>query len=301
MARQQPNNDVDELFDVRNNFYIHNFQQCINEAQRIKVSSPELELEKDVFMYRAYIAQRKFRIVLDEINDSSQEELQPLKLLAEYFAYPQRRKEIVAKIDEQAEVQPKTYNFMIVAATIYYHEDNLESALRVIYKADNLECSALSVQIYLKMDRVDLAAKEVKTMQERDDDATLTQLALAWVNLATGNDKYQEAFYIFQEMIDKYSSTTMLLNGKATSLLLQQKYDDAESVLQESLEKDSNNPDTLINMIVLSQHMGKSQEANRYLTQLKDAHTEHPFVKDYLQKEIEFDQLAAKYAEMITS
>lgn len=159
-------------------------------------------MERDVFLYRAYIAQRKFRIVLDEIKDSSAEELLPLKLLAEYFAHPDHRDKILSEIDQTTiSAKPKSHNFKIVAATIYYHENNLESALRVLHKADNLECSALSVQIYLKMDRLDLATKEVKIMQEKDDDATLTQLALAWVNLATGREKYQEAYYIFQVFI----------------------------------------------------------------------------------------------------
>jgi len=44
------------------------------------------------------------------------------------------------------------------------------------------------VQLYLRMDRLDLAQKELKTMKGLDEDNTLSMLATAWVHLATVNE-----------------------------------------------------------------------------------------------------------------
>jgi len=290
---------VDELFDVRNAYFTGNFQTCINEGQKLKLSDPSVILERDVFMYRSYLALKKYRVVLEEVSSSSPELIQPLKTLATFLSNRDKRDAVVAELDNQmsGSFDGSNYVLLVVAATIYLHVGQPESALRVLHSSDNLECGALKVQALLAMYRADLAKKELKSMIEKDEDATLTQLAQAWTNLYLGGEKIQEAYYIYQDMIDKLGSTALLLNGQATIFLAQGKFNEAESALQEALEKDPNNPNTLVNLIVLSHHTGKQPEvSSRYLSQLKDMDPDHPFVVSLNQKEADFDRMCEQYA-----
>jgi len=296
---------VDELFEIRTAFYLGNYNQCVYESNKLKPSA-EKRLERDVFMYRAYMAQRKYGVVLDEIRSDAPRELLAVRHLTEYLAAPKERKEaLVAAADKALTSAVDDVIGPLMAANIHFFDGNHEAALRCLNSSgakEALESMALTVQILLSIDRVDLAKKELKKMQDSDDDAILTQLALAWFNLAVGGEKLQDAFYIFQEMSDKHGATPLLLNGQAAALIAQGKLEEAEPILQDALDKDPNHVETLINMVVLSQGLGKAPEAtSRFMSQLKDSHTDHPFVRNYLAKESEFDRLARNYAPSVTA
>ncbi|XP_040579257.1 coatomer subunit epsilon [Lepeophtheirus salmonis] len=290
--------EVDELVDVKNAFYIGNFANTVKEAQKLKVSDPDVSVEKDAFMYRGYIAMRKFGVIRNEIDEDSHQNLRPLLTLSKYSENKNSCKEEILSEVEKSNIEGPIS--ALVSASIYTHEGLYENALRVLHSYsgnDNLEIAALKLQILLKMDRLDLAKKELKVIQDIDDDATLTQLAQAWVNMAIGGEKIQEAYYIYQELIEKFGSTPILLNGQAASFLAQEKFEEAEAALQEALDKDSDNPDTLINLMVLSQQTGKPIEVyNRYMTQLKDHDPHHSFIKDCHDRENDFNRLMAQYA-----
>jgi len=298
---------VDELFDVKLAFYIGAFQQCIKNCQTARLSDPALAVEKDAFMYRAYLAQRKFAVILDEIKPSAPRSLQHLRTLATYLqASPsEARENAVKKIEEElsgggarGEEGDLLY---VVAATIYMHEKNYDGALRALNTCEsgNLEILAMQIQAYLVLDRVDFAKKALKQMQEIDDDSVLTQLAQAWCNIAMGGEKTKDAYFAFQELADKSKSTPLLLNGQVCAFLAQGMLVEAEAALNEAMDIDSNNYDTLVNQVVFNQLSGK--DASRHVTQLKAEKQDTNFVAEYKQKEADFERLCQNYKASCTA
>ncbi|CAI6363847.1 unnamed protein product [Macrosiphum euphorbiae] len=297
IVKQAESYEANELFDIKNSYYIGNYQQCINDAQKEPPNYGNLRLQRDIFMYRAYLAQKKYGIVLAEIKTNSPAELKPFKLLAEYLQTPGNRNSILKTLEQELEnMYEINHSLVIVATTIYNHEHNYESALRVLKNDDTLEGVTLSLIIYLRMNRVDLASKEFKKLKEKDEDATLTQMAQAWLNLALGGDKLQEAYYIFQELTDKYGVTALLLNSQSVCYIGQCEYKKAEITLQDALEKDSNDIDSLVNSLFISVHMKVSADVTkRQLNMLRDAYPNSDFIETYNKKEAEFDSLSQAY------
>ena len=68
-----------------------------------------------------------------------------------------------------------------------------------------------------------------------------------------GGEKLQEAYYILQELAEKFGHTVQLLNALAVYHMLAGKYDEAQRLLNEALGKSANDPDTLFFMFYYQQ------------------------------------------------
>ncbi|XP_017095622.2 coatomer subunit epsilon [Drosophila bipectinata] len=295
MSRQQNEEDTNSaLFDARNEYYIGNYMGSINFVLPDQsTAGPELLS----YMYLSYLAIDSGRIVASDIKENNTTPLQALRLVHEAIEQPSRTEELLEKLtDKVAGDEDETNIWHIATAIVYCRDGQFENALKILHGSTNLESMALSVQCLLRLQRVDLAKQLVTKMQEISDDATLTQLAQGWVALAQGTEQMQDAFHIYQEFCEKFKPTPALLNGQAVVHLGLERYEEADSVLRESLLKKHNDYDTLINLMVLAHLTGKPSEAiTRNLEQLRQFYPKSDFVTDLDKKSAEFDRLCLQY------
>ncbi|KAH6581901.1 hypothetical protein BASA61_008789 [Batrachochytrium salamandrivorans] len=301
-------NEVDEVLALKNQFYLGAFQTVINEATN-PATTPRTDagkLDRRVLLHRAYICHGRFNLVLSELAENETAvELRAVRLLAQYLSSPhgqQQQQAVVADAMAMAKSLPFNTSpvVYVLLGTVFSHESLTEDALRLLVCAPkHLECVALAVQIYLKMDRVDLAKKELASFRTWADDATLAQLIESWVNIFSGGpEKYQEAFYIFEELSSTGTITSKLLTSKAVALIQARKFEDADAVLLEALNKNPNDPDTLANMIVTATALQKPANVlHQFMSQLKDVAPQHPLVQEQALKESLFDRSALRFAQ----
>ena len=292
MSRQD--SAPDELFDLKAFFFTGNYQACIDEGQKVRVVGDKAT-ERDLFVFRSYIAQSKFRVVLDAIKPSADASLKAIKMYSEFMAAnPERKGTIITQLEEMLQKDASNDTLVLVTASALFTAGNHEAALRCLHQSNDLECLNLSVKILLSINRVDLAAKEQKKMCEMDEDSILTQLATAWLNVARGGPKVQDAYHIFQDLQERFQSTPFLLNSVAVCHLSQGRLEEAMECVKEAYDKDNSNVETLVNYVTVLSLSGKNEMAKRYVSQLHESHPQHPIVLDWVTKESEFDMLSSQ-------
>jgi len=238
------------------------------------------------------VAQGNFNVVLDEVaSDVASTALRAVRILAQYLSVSGDKDEALASLQDLLKdaVAAKNPTLQIVASCIYEHVGDYEEALRQANGCRSLEGRAAMVQLYLRIDRPENAEKELRSMQQMDEDASLTQLSAARLALYSGGSKHvKDAMNIYDELIDKFGVSPTLLEGLAVCYMHSNQWDEAERVLKDALEKDPNNTTVLVNLATCSARLGKQSASNRYLSQIK-AGNKNYWAEDLAKAESAFD------------
>lgn len=183
----------------------------------------------------------------------------------------------------------------LYAAQVFLKAGMKKEALQAVFNGSSLEQVGLAALIYLQLDRIDLAQKQLKKMQQQDEDSVLTQLVQVYVALAQGSSKAKEALHLLQQLSEQYGGSILLLNLGAVACLQAGQYAQAESRLEQARQEFNagNDADTLVNLIVAYQYQQKSTV--ELLSQLKQYHPNHFLVKGLEMVEGAFERESLKY------
>lgn len=130
------------LFSIRNAFALGNYQTVINEVSSTRaLSSPAAKLEAQTYLYRSYVAQGKYNLVINDIDDASAEApLKAVRLLAVYLRAKQKKEtdvcrtaieQLLALLEQGANrVDPLV---QVIVATALVNDGNYEEALKVLH------------------------------------------------------------------------------------------------------------------------------------------------------------------------
>jgi len=278
-------------------FLLGNYQAAINVGNSLKCNNDEEYLARDIIVYRAHVELGDYGLVMDEIGRDAPLSLLAVKVLAAYMQSESNHERVFSTLQSWIDNGDtlKNTNLQIISGIIYFLAQKYEECLRVLHDTPSLEGRALLVQLYLTINRIDFALKELKFMQTQKDDAIATQLASAWIYLQD-KSKYEEAAEIFKDLINKYNPSVLLLNGLAVATMCLGNFEKSEKILLDALEKDNKSVVTRINLIVVSQHLDKPvDKIKREITQLVSVVPQHPWVINLNKASDDFENAQSKF------
>ena len=171
----------------------------------------------------------------------------------------------------------------------------LKEAMQCVHQGTTLEHQACCLQVYLKLDRLDLAQEQLRSMKQRDEDSILTQLCGVYVALATGSSAASDALHTLGQLSEQYGPSILLMNLTACAQLQAGQYAAAEQTLEQSRTElgATQDVDTMVNLLVAYQYQQKPTDA--LVQTLKQQFPNHFLSKGLQMVEGAFQRESTKY------
>lgn len=182
----------------------------------------------------------------------------------------------------------------LIAAGVFLQAGMKKEALACVHNGSTLEQVALCAQIYILLDRLDLAKQSLQRMRKMDEDSMLTQMASVHIALATGSSMSAEAVHTLNQLSEQYGPSPMLLNLMACAYMQGGKYAEAEGKLEQARsEFGASDADTLVNTIVALQYQQKP--VGEFVMALKQQYPNHFLSQGLDTVQGAFDRESVKY------
>jgi coatomer protein complex subunit epsilon len=109
-----------------------------------------------------------------------------------------------------------------------------------------------------------------------------------------GGDKYQSAYYVFEELAQAPSTQSIQnLVSQALAELHLGRLPEAEAALQQAMQLDPESEDVFANLVVLHTILGK--DTKEQLDTLRRINPSHPLLGGLEEKKQEFEKALEKY------
>ncbi|KAJ6581525.1 coatomer epsilon subunit-domain-containing protein [Mycena capillaripes] len=298
--------DSSELYHVKQQFFLGAYKS-LTSLPLPASSSPDY-IPTLVYKARAHIALNDPAAVASLVPaDSENVAVKAVSALARYVsavetaqqeAALEELRDLAVEIEGDAEgTERDKSSVRVLAGTAFARAGEVEEALETLFtESEDLEAVAVIVQIYLSINRTDRAKKEFDRAKQWAEDDLLLQLIESSIGLVAAKDGYSNANSFYTEQLGNPSlSSPHILTARGVTRILRNEIPEAKSDLEESLEQQKGDAETLAAFVVAAGIESKKDEAEELWTRLKTEHPTHPLVVDVSQKADLFDEFAAKF------
>ncbi|KAJ4422679.1 hypothetical protein N0V82_002683 [Gnomoniopsis sp. IMI 355080] len=297
-----PYSSEGELINIHTAFHQYQYETVVSDFDPSSFST-ENHLPARVLQLRARIALGQADDVFSETKGEKQPELVAVNALALVGqGKTEQAVEAVEKLlSDGGDAVAENAIVQVLGGTVLAGAGKSEEALALLGRHQgNLDAVALIVQIHLQQNRNDLAVKEVTAAKRWAQDNIIVNLAESWVGLRLGGGKYQDAFYVFEELAQAPStSSVQTLVAQAVSELHLGRTEEAQAALEQATQKDLSYVEAIANALVLQVIIGK--DPKEHIEALKKANPEHAFLADLEEKSQLFDTAAAKFSAKVSA
>ncbi|CAD7956860.1 unnamed protein product [Amoebophrya sp. A25] len=285
----------DELHEVRERFYIGAHGAALERAQSTQTRNDLTEAERKGIEARCYLSLGKFS-QLKDLRTSPEASQRCCALFAMFTkakeaTHKQKAFADLVELAKTSRDQTATY----LAACAHAIQGEPVEAVNLV-QANGLstaEMQALTTQLLIAMNRVDLAQKQLTTVTSISDDHAISKMAGAMVNLARGD--FQEAFLLYCDVEAQYGDdiaavpSSTISNGKAAANMQRGNFSEVPEELQKMHESSPGDQDTLVNMCATSIYTGNDEDAAKYIATLRKVAPEHAIIRklDHLVSSIQ--------------